>query len=190
MCRKCYDKIELLPPKPIKSKINAKVFSAAVYGKDIQKMIRGVKYHNRKELAYYQAKLMFEFWKNVGEKDEKYLIVSVPLYKTRQKKRGYNHMFLVAEEFAKLTGYDINKNLIKRVKDTKPQYRLTVKERSENLKDAFEVYKEHYNNENILIIDDILTTGSTVNEIIKKLNESGITKVTCFTTSCTESHIF
>ena len=189
MCKKCFDEIELLSPKNIDCETNVPVFSASIYGKNMQKMIRGLKYHTKRELAFFQAKLMFNFWNTLTDKKEKYLIVPVPLFKSRERKRKYNHMQLVAQEFSKLTGYEIKNNLVKRIKDTKPQYRLTVSERQANLANAFKVEKKYYNGENILIIDDILTTGSTLCEIVNELKRSGISNITCFTTSCTASHV-
>lgn len=189
MCKRCYDEIELLEPRPLISLYEMPVYSAAVYAKDVQKMIRALKYHNRRELAFFQAKLMYDYWQEIEEKSQTYTIIPVPLFKSREKKRKYNHMLLVAQEFARLTGYCVNNNLLKRIKDTKPQYRLTLKEREKNLNGAFEVDKSSYDGENLLLIDDILTTGSTLSEMIKKLHKEEIDAITCFTTSCTGSHV-
>ena len=79
--------------------------------------------------------------------------------------------------------YVINKNLIKRIKDTKPQYQLKRPERMRNLSGAFSVDKEKYNGKTILIIDDICTTGSTFEEMIKALNKENIYDITCFATT-------
>ena len=97
--------------------------------------------------------------------------------------RKYNHMELVCEEFSKLSGYEYNFDLIKRIKDTKPQYKLNREQRLENLSSAFKVNKDFYKNKTVLIIDDICTTGSTFEEMIKELNNSGITDIVCFATS-------
>ena len=107
MCSKCYDSIELLPPQPVIKLDNLPVFSAAVYAKDVTKLIRAVKYHNQYELAHFQAKLMYDLWKNTEYAGKNFVIVPVPLHKKRLKKRGYNHMTLVANELAKISGYEI-----------------------------------------------------------------------------------
>ena len=99
-------------------------------------------------------------------------------------------MSLVAQEFAKMTGYDVNEDIIKRVRNTKPQYKLSKKEREENLKNAFECNKEYYSfTEKILIIDDILTTGSTMEEIIKTLQNADVKNLAVFVTSCTKFNL-
>ena len=92
-------------------------------------------------------------------------------------------MELVCEEFSKLSGFECDFDLIKRIKDTKPQYKLSRKQRLENLSNAFEVQNDYYKGKTILILDDICTTGSTFEEMIKELKNSGITDIVCFATS-------
>lgn len=185
MCSKCYENTPLLPEKVLKKLDNVPVYSATVYEKNVQRLIRGLKYHNQRELAFFQAKLMYDYWSKLSVSDEKFVIVPVPLYKSREKKRKYNQMVLVAQEFSKFTGYEINTDLVKRVKNTKVQYKLSKKEREENLKDAFECDKTFYHDEKLLLVDDILTTGSTMHEMIKALKTVGIDDLTVFVTSCT-----
>ena len=92
-------------------------------------------------------------------------------------------MELVCEEFSKLSGFSCNFELIKRVKDTKPQYRLNKKERMLNLHEAFEVNKDCYTGKELLIMDDICTTGSTFEEMIITLKAEGINNITCMATA-------
>ena len=92
-------------------------------------------------------------------------------------------MELVAKEFCNLTGYGENFDLIKRIKDTKPQYNLSRTQRMKNLESAFEVDKSKLLDMPILIIDDICTTGSTFEEMINSLNKNGITDITCLAAS-------
>ena len=189
MCRKCYDSIEFLPSSPVMRIMQKKVYSAAIYARTLQRLIRGIKYHNQVELAYFQAKIMYDYWQTLDISEKNFVIVPVPLHKKRMKDRKYNHMMLVAEEFSKLTGYKVDNALITRIKETKPQYRLSIKEREENLKGAFHVDKSFYDGESLLVIDDILTTGSTLKAMIKAFAEVDIYDITAFTTSCTESHV-
>lgn len=190
MCEKCFHQIQYLNQSPQKIIDNCNVYSATLYKDNVQKMIRGLKYHNQYELAFYQAKLMFDYWKNIEKSNYSYVIIPVPMFDKKEKKRGYNHMTLVAQEFAKLAGenYTVSTDIIKRIKDTKPQYKLTLKQRQANLKNAFALTEKYKNfkNEKFLIIDDILTTGSTLHEMIKTLNTKSINNITCLTTSCGE----
>ena len=92
-------------------------------------------------------------------------------------------MELVATEFCNLTGYNTNFELIKRIKDTKPQYKLTKKQREENLHNAFKTDKSKLKVGKILILDDICTTGSTFEEMIRELKRNEIEDIICFATT-------
>lgn len=183
MCSKCFDELEFLPVGVNRTFSGVKIYCAGVYNKNLQKMIRGLKYHGQRDLAYYQAKFMYQYWQRLGLEGE-FIIVPVPIFPQRKKQRKYNHMELVAQELAKLTGYEVNVDLIKRVKDTKPQYKLNKAQRMMNLTKAFEVDGSKYpQGQRIMIIDDICTTGSTFEEMIKEFNNVGIYDITCFATT-------
>ena len=179
MCSKCYDDMDFLPVQINRIIEGKKVYCAGVYSKNLQKLIRGLKYHNQRDLAYYLAKFMAEYFSKITDKTD-FEIIPVPIYPKREKKRKYNHMNLVGEELARLTNNSLNKNLIKRVKDTKPQYKLKRHERMQNLNGAFEVDKSNYTGKTLLLIDDICTTGSTFEEMIKEFAKHGITDIICF----------
>ena len=121
---------------------------------------------------------MWEYFENVTDERD-FQIVPVPIYEKRKKKRKYNHMELVGEELSRLSQMTYNPNLIKRIKDTKPQYNLKRPQRTENLKNAFSVDKSKLQNGKIRIIDDICTTGSTFEEMINELKKSGIDNIVC-----------
>ena len=180
MCSKCYEEMDYLPVKVNRVIDGVNVYCAGIYEKNLQKLIRGLKYHNQRELAYYLAKFMVGYWNNVTE-NKNYQIVPVPIFEKRRKKRKYNHMELVGEEIATLTGYNYNPNLIRRIKNTKPQYNLKKPERIKNLKNAFEVNKNELKEGTILLIDDICTTGSTFEEMIRELQKHGINDIVCLT---------
>ena len=184
MCPKCFEKLEFSDFNANRIINGVDIFCAGIYTKELQKLIRGLKYHGQKDLAYYQARFMFEYFKSLevlcGREFE---IVAVPLHSNRVRKRKYNHMELVCEEFAKLSGFECNFKLIRRIKDTKPQYRLSRIERLKNLENAFEVDKNAYLGKTVLIMDDICTTGSTFEEMIKTLHSAGIDSIVCLATS-------
>lgn len=177
MCEECYKKIKIKQPKYYKNYKNIEIFSVSSYKNELQKLIRGIKFHNKKDFAEYAAKILFDFWKTSTYADKNFQIIPMPSHKKRIKERKYNHIELIADEFSKLTGYSVNTELIYKIKDTKPQYKLNKKERFENLKDAFSVNKEKYRGDNLLLLDDICTTGVTMEEMIKALNKSGINKI-------------
>ena len=184
MCLDCCEKLEFndLTVNRVVNGVN--IYCAGIYTKELQKLIRGIKYHKQKDLAYFLAKFMYDYFLNLDElKGREFELVPVPLHKNRVKRRKYNHMELVCREFSKISGFSCNFDLIKRVKDTKPQYKLNRKQRLENLSDAFEVNKEYLPQKTVLIMDDICTTGSTFEEMVKTLHNNGINDIVCFAAS-------
>lgn len=183
ICSNCYREMEYLQNNE-RIRINGiEVYCCGEYSNKLQKIIRGLKYHNQKDLAYYQAKFMHEYWQNVISSNNHFQVVPVPLFKTREKSRRYNHMTLVAEEFCNLTGYELNTELIKRIKDTKPQYKLNRSQRMKNLANAFEVNKNALKPFKIMLIDDICTTGTTFENIIIELQKHDINDIVCLATT-------
>jgi len=182
MCSDCFDKLEHLPIKINRVIEKKPIYCCGVYSKDLQKLIRGLKYHNQKDLAYFQAKFMYEYWKKVTSENN-FQIVPVPLHLKRQKTRKYNHMILVAQEFCKLSGNCLNIDLIQRTKNTRPQYSLSKKERAINLSGAFKIDASKIIDAKILLIDDICTTGSTFEEIIKEFKKHNIIDIMCLATA-------
>lgn len=184
MCPNCYEKLQFLETDANRIINGVDIYCAGLYDKELQKLIRGLKYHKQKDLAYFQAKFMYEYFSRLENfKNRDFELVPVPLHKNRIKKRKYNHMELICEEFSKLSGFNCNFDLIKRIKDTAPQYNLSRNQRLINLSEAFEVDMTKYNNKALLLMDDICTTGSTFEEMIKVLNSNGIKDIVCLATS-------
>jgi len=183
MCPKCYEKLEFLDRNANRIINGVNIFCAGVYTKELQKLIRGLKYHKQRDLAFFQAKFMYEYFQALSIEPADFELVPIPLHEKRIKQRKYNHMELVCEEFSKLSGFPCNFGLIKRVKDTKPQYNLSRTQRLENLNGAFEVDITKFNGKTILLIDDICTSGTTFEEAIRAFNKAGINRIVCFATS-------
>ena len=183
MCSICFEQLEELPAEINRKIYGVDVYCAGIYEENLQKLIRGLKYHNQRDLAYFQAKFMFDYWQRLPIAKDNYQIVPVPLFKAREKSRKYNHMQLVAQEFSKLSGYNVNSDLITRVKNTRPQYKLTKVQRMENLSNAFKINESVVTSPSILLIDDICTTGSTFESIITELKKYRINDIVCFATT-------
>ena len=109
-------------------------------------------------------------------------ILYVPLHKKRERKRGFNQSKIIANQLGKELGVEVL-DILERSKNTRRLFELDEKERQQELKNVFKISKdiENYTNKNILLIDDIFTTGSTVNEISKLLKLNGINEVYIFT---------
>lgn len=184
ICPECYEKLEFYPIGANRIIDGVNIYVSGYYTKELQKLIRGLKYHKQKELSYYLAKFMYEYFSKLNElKGKDFLLVPVPLHRNRIKKRKYNHMELVCEELSKFSGFETNFKLIKRIKDTKPQYKLSRNERLKNLSGAFEVDSSYISDKPVLILDDICTTGSTFEEMIRALQSAGVKDITCLAAS-------
>ena len=182
LCSKCRAKIHYLPKSVLKKTDEVNVYSCTIYDEVIKKLIKNLKYHNQKQLAKVQALIMYEYFKELNLNGD-YILLPVPIHKNRLKERKYNHMEIVAKEFSKLSGYKVNKNLLIRIKDTQNQYKLHREERIKNIKGAFELNKTELadKTQNYLIIDDITSTGATLEEIIKLLKAGGYNNLTALT---------
>lgn len=109
---------------------------------------------------------------------EKYdIIVVVPISKERKKERGYNQSALMVKELSDLIDAKLITNILYKIKNTVPQSSLNKKEREENAKGIYIAKNcNKIKNKKILLVDDIYTTGSTVNECAKVLIQNGINK--------------
>lgn len=182
LCSKCYDKIRFLPAGVVRTIRNCDIYAATIYDGIIKTLIKDLKYYKKKKLAVVQAQIMYEYWQQLDIKEE-FIILPVPIHTSRLKERKYNHMDLVAEKFGELTNFEVNKNLLLRIKDTQKQFKLNKKERIQNIKNAFDINKkmELSKDINILIIDDITSTGITLEEIIKILKSNGYKNIQALT---------
>lgn len=148
--------------------------------------IWNLKYNNKTELSKTLAEDMVDcFNKHYGEYDFDFCTF-VPLAKGDYKKRGYNQAELLAQSFCEIAGLKCEGLLIKRF-STESQHNLSGVERSGNLLGAIDL-KDGIDIENarILLIDDIKTTGSTLNECAKVLRIGGAAEVFCLTVAITD----
>ena len=175
ICLKCGTPLHSLANYCLTCKNNKRYFSFArsslIYDGKVAAAIKKFKYENKKYMAKYFANFMaqtFNSFKNEIEKVD--YLIPVPLFYDKEKERGYNQSKLLADELSKIIEIPvINKNLI-RIKDTKTQTKLSYKERQENLNLAFKVSNwREIKNKVILLIDDVLTTGSTLNHCAEVL---------------------
>ena len=107
---------------------------------------------------------------------EKPILVPIPLHKDRFKIRGYNHAEILSIELSKKLNLP-TLSLLKRTKKTKSQFGLTREQRKENLKNAFSFSSSSTTPESVFLVDDILTTGSTLIEAASVLKRNGIKSV-------------
>ena len=105
------------------------------------------------------------------------VIIPVPLHASRYKERGYNQSELLAKPLGKFLNLPINANTLYRTQKTKSQMTLGASERRENVANAFKCYNNQLANTTVLLIDDVCTTGSTLDSCALALKETGVKAV-------------
>ncbi len=158
-------------------------FSRSVYqyGDVIQALIHELKYQGFNSPAKFLAEGMQSYTKDNHEYAGYDLVMSVPLHRVRKRERGYNQSELIARKLARSLDIPYSEP-VQRKYYTQSQTLLSSEERKHNLKDAFRARK-NLQGKKIILVDDVFTTGSTVNEISKTLREAGASKIAVITAS-------
>lgn len=147
-----------------------------------------LKYKGRFDLASLLGHLLYDRWiqdvnqpVSGSEIDSSLLVISVPLHPKKWQLRGYNQAHLIAKHFAKHGNINYRHNAIARINETDSQVGKTGSSRRTNMKDAFQLNQNIHWPKHVIVIDDVITTGSTVSEVAKLLKENGVEKVTVLT---------
>ena len=130
-------------------------------------------------LAEFITKNIILNHKNAFQIIKRYdIIIPVPISKKRLKERGYNQSELIAKQIAKVTEMQLEKRCLYKNKNIIAQSSLSKEQREENIKGVYSIKnKEKIQNKNVLLFDDIYTTGSTVNECCKIIKEANPKKI-------------
>jgi ComF family protein len=145
-------------------------------------MIHSFKYYNkthlRRPLALLTIRHLADFMTSVTAD----LIMPVPLHRARLRSRGFNQAVLLGEIISRNNNIPMDRDNLKRTRWTEPQVNLSANERRTNVKDAFSVRDAaRVQGSSILLLDDVLTTGSTVEECARVLKSAGAARVSVIT---------
>jgi len=135
------------------------------------------KYDNKREYSRFYASAMNAFLGRWIMEQQIDCIVPVPLHASRQKQRGYNQAELLAYRLGEYTGIPVVPELLARTKKTEALKNLSGSERRENLKHAFTARKFSGKDVRILLVDDIYTTGSTLDAAAEALQRAGSCRI-------------
>ena len=176
ICNNCYENIKKIK-KCVINEYNNRNFSKHLYIFRYEGIIRNkiieYKFEDKGYLYKMFAKIILSDKKTCNFIKKYDVIIPVPISKKRKKKRGYNQSELVANELAQKLNQDIWTDIIIKKKDNKPQSELNKLERIKNVEDIYDINKPiEVKNKKVLLLDDIYTTGSTVNEIARKLKQN------------------
>ena len=145
----------------------------------IKASIYRFKYEGRKEYAEFYGKELAKHFGKLIKEWKVDAIVPVPLYWEKEKKRGYNQAVLVARVLGKELNIPVKEEIVKRVRATLPQKQLNGKERQNNLKNAFKIGENDVKLNTVVVVDDIYTTGATMDAVTACLKSADVSKVYC-----------
>jgi ComF family protein len=151
--------------------------SWAVYDKTVRQAIHSLKYKNNISLGYFfSQKIQSIITTQPWDFD---IVIPVPLSKNHLKERGYNQSSLIGRPLSHLFGKSFLPDAIIRNRETKSQFELTAQERFENVKDAFLGNPAKLKGKGVLLVDDVITTGATMENCTKALLTAGASRVYC-----------
>ena len=180
-CKKCLQKINVLQHPIFRGAGGYRCVSSFIYDGSVKRMILLVKYYDRIQYLPQVAKIMKKDILAAYDGITFDLITFVPMHEKDQKKRGFNQAKLLAKELSKLLGIPCA-GTTQKIKRTKKQHRLNYQKRKTNLSGAFKVIdKDAVKGKNILIVDDIVTTGITLGTCCKTLNRAKPGLICCAT---------
>lgn len=165
--------------------LNGAIFALDYKNPLIQRMIKLLKYHFVKDLINPLAKILINEIKNshflsdnFTADESSFLIIPIPLHHKKFLWRGFNQSELLAKKLAEEFELDLRTDVLVKIKNTKSQTDLKEEERHLNVKKSFEVKnRKEVKDKLIFLIDDVLTTGSTLNEAARELKKAGAQEV-------------
>jgi ComF family protein len=144
----------------------------------IQKLIHYLKYKSFSQIASLLGQILIDYYKNCNLPRKNFIIIPIPLYWHRERRRGFNQSKLLAQIISRTFNLPLEEPLI-RIKNTNPQaYINNYHERRKNVTNCFIIKnKNAVRNKNIILVDDVFTSGATAEEAVKILKENGARKI-------------
>ena len=194
LCLSCFSKMpktnyHLLQDNPVEKRFWGKVpveratsFLFFQKGSDFQKLIHELKYRGNKEVGVTMGKFAAADLLDSDDFKSIDLIVPVPLHEKKEAKRGYNQSEMICNGIAEILGMPVVTDNLYRTAENTTQTRKSVFERYENTQGIFGLKNPaEFEGKHILIVDDVLTTGSTVEACIQALLQAKNTRISVFT---------
>ena len=159
--------------------------SVCVYEGESVRLVRGLKFGNKRYFAGYMANLMTD--KYLDEKFDCDCVIAGPLSEKRKRKRGYNQADLIAREISRSLKLDYLDKVVVKIRDNEEQAKLGTLSREENVRGAYKVAdRQAVEGRRVLLVDDVLTTGATASEIAGILFKAKAKSVSVLTFASTK----
>jgi ComF family protein len=188
-CRKSLTSIDHLHPtwSEIKSKFDdegyvSDMISCFLFEKEgkFQEVIHLLKYRGIKSIGVELGRTIGVKMQAISLYSSADVLVPIPLHKLKKRERGYNQSEFLCHGISEITHIPVNAKLLLRIKYTESQTQLNLQERKENVDDAFTINKKfltEVERKTFILVDDVITTGSTINACARVLLDHGAEKV-------------
>ncbi len=189
VCPECLSKIQFAKDNRIKSEFARKFVSSGIISdfislyvfekdKELQHIIHSLKYGNKFLTGKFLGSVLSKHLKEKINGWEIDYIIPVPLHHLKKAERGYNQSYYIAKGLGKSLTIPVTENFLKRKKYTQSQTTMNLNERQANIEGAFKIKRNlNLEGKNILLLDDVITTGSTILECGKVLLKANANKV-------------
>jgi len=188
LCAQCWNDLPAYVPEidivdELKQKLQVPIYIAKIsalwqFDENVQMIIHRLKYKHHKALARQIAKQMIEKIRLEQTDNKIDLLIPVPLHRKRKRRRGYNQSTLICNALSRISHIPTDEQSLKRIRNTASQTKLDIYQRIKNVSGAFQVIKkEKIASKTIILVDDVITTGSTINACAEQLMLNGAKEV-------------
>lgn len=143
----------------------------------LQSLIHNLKYNMQFGIGKLLGETLYKEARSALESWNAEVLVPIPLHPIKKADRGYNQSYFIAKGISKLSGIRINTRILKRKRYTETQTQLSAIERKENISGAFQIRKRAKVPSSAILIDDVITTGSTISEAARVMKIAGVGKI-------------
>lgn len=186
ICGNCISEIfSQEAPEEIISPLVKKIYSCLGYTPAVRCCVKSFKFHGNLKLKSFFKKIIGSHILSQGLRKEKYdMIMPIPLHRSRKRKRGYNQSEILSGIASSFLGIPVHPGILIKIRNTPPQSGLKKKERQKNLKGSFVVKNKNLTRgKSFLLVDDVMTTGATIEECANTLIKAGASSVSALTLS-------
>ncbi len=177
-CANCREVLEInLDCPECSGEFSLPVFALGHFAEPLKEIIHKFKYYGYKKLADDLAGRLLNLYAEDMKRLKLDAIVPIPLHSYREKYRGFNQAAILSDIISRDLDIKVVHGSLVKIKRTKDQTRLSPQQREENVKGAFGVIGDVLKDNRVMIVDDVITTGTTVREAQKVLDEAGVKTV-------------
>ncbi len=175
ICEDCYENLDLVNgEREVGSSHIDKLYYSLFYNRFIREKIKEYKFNGKNYLSKAFSEIILDTIREKNLEDQIDIIFFIPSHRKKEALRGYNQVELLAKYIGKSLDIDLSRGNLVKTRQTKDQSSLNRLERASNLKDSFIIRDEkEIRDKKILLLDDIITTGATLEETSKLLSQAG-----------------